>query len=439
MGHSYTEPRTDTAHHNPVHTPNLLHGYPHLNFLPPILGGAQITAENVNYHRPGETGIDILHRCVALEALCDSADSFPQPRCHPETRRIMLDKLYNWSRFNRACGIFFFHRIIPRAPNLLAIMQTLSRRLQDAGHLGGAFLFKRHHSTRGNTKVLFATLAYQLAGNHGPFRPVILQAVERYPSIVHRDIEVQLKHLIIEPRRTLLDAPPPILLVDGLDECQDEKTQEQIIRLRGYAARQCSSRFRFLVASRPEPHIRDILGDSSLDGLNNALNIKQSFNDVRTYLKDEFSCIHHEHSRTMKKVASPWPTPEILNDLVERSSGYFIFASTIIKFIDDKYFCPTERLETIQNLNPVDSGGPFAVLDQLYHQIMTTVRPHPRLLDIILQCVVYSCGLNSLDIDRILGLQTGDTQLILRGVHSMIKVPPDDEKWSSITFHHEYT
>jgi hypothetical protein len=36
-------------------------------------------------------GITILHRAVALEALRDSADSFPQPKCHPETRSQTLD------------------------------------------------------------------------------------------------------------------------------------------------------------------------------------------------------------------------------------------------------------------------------------------------------------------------------------------------------------
>ncbi|KAJ7616423.1 hypothetical protein FB45DRAFT_757223, partial [Roridomyces roridus] len=38
-------------------------------------------------------GLDTLHRHAALEAIYDSAESFPQPRCHPETRIKMLDDL----------------------------------------------------------------------------------------------------------------------------------------------------------------------------------------------------------------------------------------------------------------------------------------------------------------------------------------------------------
>ncbi|KAJ7262465.1 hypothetical protein C8J57DRAFT_453921 [Mycena rebaudengoi] len=67
-----------------------------------IHGGTFISAENVN-HRRGEEGIHILHRAVALEALYDSAESFPQPRCHHDTRsEISAGKV----RFGSGSGPF---------------------------------------------------------------------------------------------------------------------------------------------------------------------------------------------------------------------------------------------------------------------------------------------------------------------------------------------
>jgi hypothetical protein len=64
----------------------LLHSGP----VQSIQGGTFFTAKNVIMaqnvdHNRGEAGMNILHRAVALEALYDSADSFPQPKCHPET------------------------------------------------------------------------------------------------------------------------------------------------------------------------------------------------------------------------------------------------------------------------------------------------------------------------------------------------------------------
>ncbi|KAJ7890840.1 hypothetical protein B0H13DRAFT_1544316, partial [Mycena leptocephala] len=100
-------------------------------------GGTFIAADNVHHHY-GEGGINILHRAVALEALYDSADSFPQPRCHPETRTEILDDLYKWAiQGNSAPPMRWLHG--PAGAGKSAIMQSLCRKLQDAGCLGGAF------------------------------------------------------------------------------------------------------------------------------------------------------------------------------------------------------------------------------------------------------------------------------------------------------------
>ncbi|KAF8173402.1 hypothetical protein K438DRAFT_1610859, partial [Mycena galopus ATCC 62051] len=137
---------------------------PHLRFLPSptssIHGGTFFaatnvtTADNVIHNHHGETGIHILHRAVALEALYDSADSFPQPRCHPETRTQMLEDLCNWAlAAGSARPIHWLHG--PAGAGKSTIMQTLCQRLDHASRLGGAFFFKRNHPTRGNAKVLF--------------------------------------------------------------------------------------------------------------------------------------------------------------------------------------------------------------------------------------------------------------------------------------------
>lgn len=430
-GHSYTAPRADPPHHS-AHTPNPFHGHPHQDLPPAFLAGAHITAQNVNHHWRGETGIDILHRAAAFEALYDSADSYPQPRCHPETRTEMLDKLYNWCTSNIEHPICWLHG--PAGAGKSAIMQTLSRRLKDTGHLGGAFFFKRHHPTRGNAKVLFTTLGYQLALNNLRLKPVISKNVEIDPSIVAREMKVQLQKLIIEPCQSLTNSQPAILLLDGLDECQDEHTHQEILSLIVNAAVQCPTGLRVIVASRPETHIRETVEESLFNGLINSTNVEQSFEDVRSYLLHEFARIHDKHRDTMASVPRPWPSAEILFNLVQKSSGYFVYASTVIKFVDDPYFRPTERLEIIQGLKPHQYNAPFEVLDKLYHQILSGVQPqfHSRLLN-ILQCVAYGFHLGPLQLDYILGLEPGDTRLILRGLHSVLKVPHNNG-W--ISFHH---
>ncbi|KAJ7027614.1 hypothetical protein C8F04DRAFT_1238035 [Mycena alexandri] len=427
---NYPHPDYKAAQNIPVHTCDE-RGYsaPYLNdpnSPPSFQGGTYITAQNVN-NRQGDTGMHILHHTVALEALYDSADSFPQPRCHPETRTEMLGELYNWlTGDNTVQSIWWLHG--PAGAGKSAIMHTLCRRLQDAGRLGGAFFFKRDHPTRGNAKALFTTLAYQIAENNGRLKPMISQTVERHSSIVGREMEVQLHHLIIEPCGSLTNSPPLILLIDGLDECQHESVQSEILHLIGNAARRYPTTLRFLVASRPEAAISETVEGPVFDGLLTRLNVEQSFDDVRTYMQDEFERIHCEHGNTMGNIPTPWPSPDILHSLVQKSSGYFVYASTVIKFIDDKSFRPTERLNAVQNLqSDPNSDGPFKTLDQLYIHILSSVplQFHSRLLD-ILQSVTMGLRLTPGAIDDLFEWPPGDSRLIIRRLHSLLEVPSTD-------------
>ncbi|KAF7372997.1 putative nwd2 protein [Mycena sanguinolenta] len=206
-----------------------------------------------------ERGIYILHGAVAAAAVHDSAESYPQPRCHPETRAKMLKYLHHW-----ALDKNIQHNILwlygPAGAGKSAIMQILARQIVDSGRLGGSFFFKRDHPTRGNGRMLFATIAYQLA-LHAPWlRAQISEIVERDPSIVRRDIETQMQRLISEPCRSHPNRDRLTILIDSLDECEGpgHGIQEEILRVIRIGGSQFTIPLRFIVASRPEPHIREM-------------------------------------------------------------------------------------------------------------------------------------------------------------------------------------
>ncbi|KAJ7656399.1 hypothetical protein DFH06DRAFT_471185 [Mycena polygramma] len=152
-----------------------------------------ITAANVNHvHRNGDSGIHILHRSVgAHEAIYDSAESFPQPRCHPETRLRMLASLWRWAT-NTHPTVPVLWLYGPAGAGKSAVMQTLCQQLENAGCLGASFYFKRGHPTRGNGAALFATLAYQLAIHNRPLKHLISEAVERSPGLARTSMASQL-------------------------------------------------------------------------------------------------------------------------------------------------------------------------------------------------------------------------------------------------------
>ncbi|KAJ7856192.1 hypothetical protein B0H14DRAFT_2753104 [Mycena olivaceomarginata] len=315
-------------------------------------------------------------------------------------------------------------------------MQTLCRRLKPTRLLGGSFFFKRNHATCGNARMLFATLAYQLALHGVELRRAISRRVKSDPSILGRGMDVQLHALIVEPCKALKNLPPLVVLIDGLDECEGPDIQREILCLLRSTTH--DHRLRFLIASRPESHIRSTFERGIFKGIVSSTNVEQSFEDIRIYFLGEFARIHHDHPATMRNISTPWPSPQVMEKLVENSSGYFIYAATVIKFIDDEYSRPPKQLELVlQNLVPPDSESPFEALDKLYIQILMVVRMRnrPRLCDILsvlIHCPA-SINIHEEKIEAMLGLDPGDAGLILRPLRSVLEL---STSYATIHMHH---
>ncbi|KAJ7814230.1 hypothetical protein B0H14DRAFT_2376113 [Mycena olivaceomarginata] len=400
---------------------------------PAVRGGTFITAQNVHHNYGNrEIGLNILHRAVALEALHDSNDSFPQPKCHPETREEMLGDLWKYATDPEPPEqILWLYG--PAGTGKSAIMQSLCQRLQDAGRLGGTFFFKRGHPTRGNARALFSTIAYRLALRIPELKDAILEAVEKDPSLVAATPEVQLQRLILQPCQLLANHVPPIIIIDGLDECDGHNMQREILRILHNHFPPHRASVRILISSRLEAHIREIAL-----GAYQALNVEQSFDDVRKYLTDNFARIHEDHPSTMAKIPRPWPSDEEMDTLVYKSSGHFIYASTIIKFIDDPNFRPSQRLTVVLSSSvELELDSPFAALDQLYTQILNSVPRNTHLLDILRVIANFQASFSFHQIDQLLDLESGDTALALRGLHSLLRYNTMDEYgWGDIAWQH---
>ncbi|KAJ6560929.1 hypothetical protein B0H10DRAFT_2169388 [Mycena sp. CBHHK59/15] len=184
------------------------------------------------------------------------AERFPQPRCHPDTRTKLLQVFH----------ILWLYG--PAGSGKSAIAQSL---LKEEDCLGGSFFFKRGHSSRGNAKKLFPTIAYQLALLLPDLNRLISQKMENDPVIIDRSLSDQLRELIIEPCRRSCLSHPVSVVIDGLDECDGQDIQEEVFRLIGDVISREHLPIQFLIASRPESHIRETFAD--FDGFHRGLNI----------------------------------------------------------------------------------------------------------------------------------------------------------------------
>ncbi|KAJ7125842.1 hypothetical protein C8R43DRAFT_1111483, partial [Mycena crocata] len=310
------------------------------------VGGDVVQYSMTSY---GESGIDILFRHVSMEALHDSGERFPEPACHPGTRTAILDKLASWSIDTEPQNtIMWIHGSAGVGKS--AIAQMFSGNCQHEGTLGASFFFRSGHQTRGTWHKLIPTIAYQLATAVPELLLPLQQVLARDRLIVGRALAVQFKRLLIEPFAGLT-APQnrPVIVIDGLDECEDHKVQQEILRLFIAAIQGHQLPIRLMITSRPEPHIREVLQTSATVGICSSAEIsadKAAYGDIRKYLMDEFTRIHSENAVCGIHLGSVWPAADELTHLVERSSGIFIYAITVIRFVDDEYSDPQERLQS---------------------------------------------------------------------------------------------
>src|ERR1700678_2203585 len=84
------------------------------------------------------------------------------------------------------------------------------------------------------------------------------------------------------------------------------------------------------------------------------------------FLRDGFTKFWAKNS-ILSHVKQPWPDQGIIDLLVQRSSGQFIYAATVLKFVGADFCNPTKQLALILKRDP----SAFSDLDTLYTQILS--------------------------------------------------------------------
>ena len=132
-------------------------------------------------------------------------------------------------------------------------------------------------------------------------------------------------------------------------------------------------------------------------------------------LQDGFAKIRAENF-ILPHVVQPWPSKGVIDLLVQRSSGQFIYAATVLKFVGADFCSPTEQLGLVLKPDPTA----FSDLDQLYTQILSVYPSSVNIVQ-ILGIIIASRSSFPEVIEDILGMEKGKLKLVLRGLSSLAK------------------
>ena len=116
-----------------------------------------------------------------------------------------------------------------------------------------------------------------------------------------------------------------------------------------------------------------------------------------------------------------------MDQLIEKSSGQFIYASTVIGYVSSIRHKPTDRLDIVLGIRPPQKDLPFAELDALYMHILAGVEDVEPVLKILsflfFGATFYPGSLD--DLEQFLTLQPGDVELYLGDLSSLVSIGPD--------------
>ncbi|PPQ94103.1 hypothetical protein CVT25_009254 [Psilocybe cyanescens] len=383
--------------------------------------------------------IDRLMEAASLGALHNSGERFDPPKCHPNTRTAVLQKLMDWFIGEFGWDNFVLWLYGPAGAGKSAIAQTFAELCAKKNCLLASFFFSRSDLRRNNEKAFVATLAYQLWLRIPESRPIIEAVINDNPAIFQLNFDTQFCTLFLNPLlqlsrdgRFISGIPfPNLIIIDGLDECNGADVQNTISNTISNALQHHPSAlpFRILIASRPEYHLTTSFSVAPLHSLTFRLALDDTYQpdeDIRLYLTDSFRDIRNAHIMRAH-LPDSWPSGEDVTKLVAKSSGQFIYATMVIRYVSSPQCNPLDRLKVIQGLLPVNDDRPYAQLDALYVNILSGVKDVEAVLRILGVAFVLTkinyrsigrLGVNKLE--EFMQLTPGTVQLLLIDLLSVV-------------------
>jgi hypothetical protein len=331
-----------------------------------------------------------------------------------------------------------------------AVAQSFGDSCGDEKH-GASYFFSRT-TGRNKPKTIVPTLVYQLATAIPEYRSLIGHQLANNPLLLRNSPPVQFRKLIVEPFAYLQRQRPResiVIILDGLDECEGEDAQLEILDMITNALRTNPDLpLRWLILSRPEAHLKDGFSKYTNCGREELIIDAACRDDVEKYTRDGISQIKDNFS---KFTPPDWPLSNQLQELIDRVSGLFVYASTCLHFIGNRDEAnPESQLNALltfmrRSEGVVGSRSPLAALDLLYSRILEGIPPN--MFSTTWRILAYMSYRNKFDqtealssaqaLCNFLRLDQRTFYKASRGLHSVMRIPePAEAAESQLDFYH---
>ncbi|KAK3619916.1 hypothetical protein LTR22_025802 [Elasticomyces elasticus] len=371
---------------------------------------------------------------TAKEATYDSAAEGELPRCLTGTRIELLKQIADWATDLAGERIFWLCGKAGTGKSTIA--RTVAEKLFKDGLLGASFFFKRGQGDRSHAKLLFPTIARQLADLFPEVGHRIAIALDQDSLLCDKHLKPQFEKLLLQPLQQVsqssISSASVVLVIDALDECDNGQSIRTILLLLSRIEAITSIRLRIFVTSRPELPVelgfKDLSGDLHHDVRLEEAQQTTIERDIRIFYEYQFSKIKDDSLSHCDEIPANWPGEHSIQSLVKQAIPLFIFAFTVSRYIAE--VDPLERLDMMlrQTLNKSLTGLKgtyFPILNQVVAAEDDGQR-NSRMIEfrrVVGSIVLLDNPLSASALSDLLGVHPRDVVRVLRPLYSVLNIP----------------
>ncbi|KAJ4329679.1 hypothetical protein N0V87_010661, partial [Didymella glomerata] len=377
-------------------------------------------------------GEDFIARLpYAADAPFNSNTSQHEDACLPNTRVDLLNMIYMWANGDGEQHIFWLSGLAGTGKTTVARSVALLSRAKQ--QLGASFFFSKGGGDAGRAVKFVTSIAVQLARSVPGVHRHISNAIIQRPEIASQSLRDQWQYLVLEPQSKLEKPATFVLIVDALDECEGSTDAQLVVQLLAMSGSLKRVQLRVFLTSRPEVHIQyglDQVPDAKRQGfVLHQVSPPTINHDIRLFLKHELDRIGRQHYQE-----PGWLGAEVIENLVRRASGLFIWAATACRFISEGTFAE-DRLDMLADGSDCDSAaGPERHLDQLYLTVLQKsvqnsytaaelAKYHGLMRQILGSIVALSSPLSVQSLSALILIPEQRVNRMLKWLHAILDVP----------------
>jgi hypothetical protein len=354
--------------------------------------------------------------------------------CLRGTRKGVLWEIEQWLTSEQEQRVFWLNGLAGTGKSTIA--QTFAETSFADGKLGASFFCSRDFNDRSNIKAIFPTLAFQLAYRYPPFRKELLPVLKANPDAGRESLCSQMEKLIVGPLKAT--HIPTLIIIDALDECKDEQPASAILSVLSRYVNEIPS-VKFFITGRPEARIRTGFRLKLLLPITEIFKLHEVEpeavgSDIKLFFQTQLTNL--VENRSDCDTTGDWPSPPDIEILCKKAAGFFIYASTVIKFVASENSAPAQGLALVTSLpqSTVEEGRSgidqlyTKVLEQAFHNIYVDNSQHYHNFRTVMGTILLI--LNPLPIKALSELLGHDIPYIrtaIRSLHSLLLIPDNPE------------